>query len=543
FIGGGGDERALALDVDGSGNAYVTGWTSSANFPTRPGAHDRRLDGDSDAFVVRLDPTGARLPAATYLGGSDIDAATSIMLDGKGGVHVGGYARSNNFPTTAGAYDTVRGGLQDAFLTVLNMTLTDVSYSTYIGGSGYDSVVDLWVDGYDNAYISGGTTSWDFPVTFGSFDTKYKGATCSFILKFDIDDSSVTFAGYIDVNQLAIVVDEFGHLYATGYTHADDLPVTDGAYDTEYNGNWEAVVLKLSLDGSGFKFLTYLGGSSIDYGYDICLNATGCPSVTGQTYSRDFPTTPNAYDVSRDAYSRDVFYSMLNANGSILLYSTYIGGNDREWGSAIAMDGEDHVVIGGVTNSTDFPTTVGAFDVTRDGDYDTFVLKMPVETIDPRPPSEPLNLSAMGGDGYVGISWARPADDGGIGIRGYRLFRGNSSDNLTWLADLEPLETSYFDRAVENGMTYWYTVVAFNQMGSGPKAPIMNATALGPPSPPVGLIAEGGRGNVSLDWRPPLRDGGLPVLGYRLYRGASMPDIELLADLSNVTSYLDTDVV
>lgn len=542
FIGGGGDERALALDVDGSGNAYVTGWTSSANFPTRPGAYDRRLDGDSDAFVVRLDPTGARLPAATYLGGSDDDYGQSIMLDGKGGVHVGGAAYSNDFPTTAGAYDTVRGGLQDAFLTVLNMTLTDVSYSTYIGGSGYDSVGDLWVDGYDNAYISGYTTSADFPVSFPSFDAKSKGV-CNFILKFDIDDSSMTYAGYVDGYDTAIVVDDYGHLYATGYTHADDLPVTDGAYDTEYNGNWEAFVLKLKADGSGFEFLTYLGGSSIDYGYDICLNATGCPSVTGQTSSRDFPTTPNAYDDSMDAYSRDVFYSMLNANGSILLYSTYIGGDNEDWGSAIALQGDDHVVIGGVTNSSDFPVTPGAFDGTRDGSYDAFVLKMPVETIDPRPPSEPLNLSAMGGDGHIGLGWARPADDGGIGIRGYRLCKGNSSDNLTWLADLEPLETSYFDRAVENGMTYWYTVVAFNQMGSGPRAPVVNATPRGPPSPPVGLIAEGGRGNVSLDWRSPLRDGGLPVLGYRLYRGASMFDIEHLADLGNVTSYLDTDVV
>jgi hypothetical protein len=381
FIGGSDDDYGIGIAVDGGGNAYVTGYTRSSDFPTTPGAFDTSFN-LGDAFVVKLDPNGSSLFYGTFIGGSSGDSGGEIAVDGEGNAYVTGSTYSSDFPTTPGVFDTsYNGGWTDAFVVKLNQNGSSLSYSTFIGGIGWDSGGGIAVDGGGNAYVTGYTDSPDFPTTHGAFDTSYNGDREAFVVKLNPNGSSLSYGTFIggsfwDYGR-GIAVDVGGNAYVTGETWSSDFPTTPGAFDTSHNGKDDAFVVKLNQNGSSLSYGTFIGGSDDDFGSGIAVDVGGNAYVTGWTWSSDFPTTPGAFDTSYNW--KDAFVVKLNPNGSSLSYGTFIGGSHGDYGRGIAVDGGGNAYVTGYTYSSDFPITPGAFDTTCEdcpAYHDAFVVKL-----------------------------------------------------------------------------------------------------------------------------------------------------------------------
>jgi hypothetical protein len=333
FLGGSGSEVGYGITLDMAGMTYVTGRTESSNFPTTPGAFQTTPGGNRDAFVTKLNEVGSDLVYSSYLGGSNLDTGDDIALDASGSVYIAGITGSSNFPTTPGAFQMSFAGFNDAFVTKFNVSGSALDYSTYLGGNHYECYVQsenqysrcvITVDMSGAAYIAGSTSSPDFPTTPGAFQTTCGG--CS-----------------------------------------PPYPLSD------------AFVTKLNTTGSELAYSTFLGGGGMDSGYDIAVDATGAAYITGNTYSIDFPTTLGAFQTASGGY-HDAFITKLNASASALIYSTYLGGDYEEsLQGSLVVDASGTIYITGSTDSSNFPTTIGAFQTTCGScpaGNDAFVSKM-----------------------------------------------------------------------------------------------------------------------------------------------------------------------
>jgi hypothetical protein len=173
-----------------------------------------------------------------------------------------------------------------------------------------------------------------------------------------------------------IAIDSLGNAYITGMTYSSNFPLMPGALDTSFNGSYDVFVSKLDASGTALVYSTYLGGGGYDEGFGIAIDSLGNTYITGLTNSSNFPTTLGAFDTSSNAW-HDGFVSKLNASGTALVYSTFLGGGEYDYGLGIAIDSLGNAYITGETNSTDFPITPGAFDTSYNGGYyDIFVTKM-----------------------------------------------------------------------------------------------------------------------------------------------------------------------
>ena len=175
FLGGNAFEQGFGIALDSQGNAYVSGFTCSTDFPTTAGAFDTSLNGNCDPFVTKLNPAGSNLRYSTFLGGNAFDEGGRIAVDSQGNAYVSGFTCSTDFPTTAGAFDTSFNGICDAFVTKLNSTGSKLRYSTFLGGSAFEAGWGIAVDFRGNAYVTGVTDPTDFPTTAGAFDTSHNG--------------------------------------------------------------------------------------------------------------------------------------------------------------------------------------------------------------------------------------------------------------------------------------------------------------------------------------------------------------------------------
>src|SRR3989442_855068 len=299
FIGGDHLDDGMAIAVDGSGNAYVAGETGSTNFPTTAGAFDRTINGAFDTFVTKLNATGSALVYSTYLGGSAVEFPSRIAVDTSGNAFVVGSTSSTNFPTTAGAFDTTANGAFDVFVTKLNAAGSALVYSTYLGGQNFDSAGGLAIDAAGNAYVAGGAGSVDFPTTPGAFDTLPDGSDAFITKLNPAGSAlvySTVLGGTSSDGANAIVLDAAGNAWVTGGTSSTDFPVTVLAFDLSFNGVGDAFVSELNADGATLLYSTELGGRESEAGDDIARDSAGDIYVTGHTYSLDFPTTAGAFD-------------------------------------------------------------------------------------------------------------------------------------------------------------------------------------------------------------------------------------------------------
>ncbi|MHA1480009.1 MAG: DUF7948 domain-containing protein [Candidatus Thorarchaeota archaeon] len=381
FVGGTSEDRGYSIVLDSSNNVYVTGHTFSSGFPTTLGANDTSYNVGGDVFILKLSADGSTLLYSTFVGGTSFDYGKSIALDSSNNVYVTGYTESSTgFPTTPGANDTTHNGGSDVFILKLSADGSTLLYSTFVGGSGSDYGDSISLDSSNNAYVTGHTGSSNFPTTLGANDTSYDGGYDGFILKLSADGSTLLYSTFVGGSGYdsgySIAIDTSNNAYVTGYTSSDTFPTTSGAYNVTRSGSYDVFILKLSADGSTLLYSTFVGGSIDDYGYSIVLDSSNNAYVTGETGSSDFPTTPTANDTSFNDGFYDGFILKLSADGSTLLYSTFFGGTSFDHGYSIVLDNSNNAYVTGATSSDNYPTTSGAYNTTRNGNRDVFILNL-----------------------------------------------------------------------------------------------------------------------------------------------------------------------
>lgn len=325
------------------------------------------------AFPVVIDP----LLYSTYIGGGGLDIGAAIAYDNNGKAYMVGNTKSVDFPTKTGAYRSQLNAGNDVIISKLSSDGSQLLASTYLGGQGDDVANGIAVDDKGSVFISGTTSSLDFPSTAGSAQPSYKGNSDMFAAKLDDNLTSILYATYLGGSSTetndAIAVDKSGEVYLTGTTNSSDYPTVPGSYDVTYNLDNDVVVTKLNATGTTKVYSTYIGGQRADDATGIAIDASGSAYITGVTQSSDFPT-PNGIDKTYNG-NADLFVTKVSTNGAALSYSTFVGGTGTEGGGAIAVDDNGAAYITGFTNSSDYPTTPGAFDRQRGG-QDMIVTKV-----------------------------------------------------------------------------------------------------------------------------------------------------------------------
>jgi Bacterial Ig-like domain (group 3)/Chitobiase/beta-hexosaminidase C-terminal domain/Beta-propeller repeat len=326
YLGGSSITQATGIAVDKSGDAYVTGETRDADFPTTKGSFQPNPKSNPltnlTGFVTEVNPTGKGLVYSTFLSGTGLDEPTAIALDSSNNAYIGGITTSIDFPTTAGAYQvTGKGnavGYSSGFITEMNPDGNQLVYSTYLGGEYENYILAIALDTSNNVYATGMTSSPDFPVTSGVFQSLPQGLAA---------------------------------------------------------GGQDSFVTKLNSTGSALEYSSFLGNGGIDNGEAIAVDAAGNAYIAGNTVDLDFPVTPGALQiVNRETLTSEDgtgFLTKINPSGSQILYSTYLGGSGEEdslgfysdSAYGIALDSSANVYLAGKTVSEDFPTTPGAFQL------------------------------------------------------------------------------------------------------------------------------------------------------------------------------------
>jgi hypothetical protein len=368
LLGGIGDDVGWNVAVDSAGNSIVVGETTSVGFPTTNAIFpiyqgDPLSSGNPrEVFISKIGPAGTNLIFSTFLGGTDDDAAYAVALDGVDNIYVTGQTASSNFPVTLNAVSRTIHGVPffgyypyDAFVTKLNASGTNLMYSTYLGGTRDDVAVGITVDTGANAYVTGFTSSLDFP-TINSSAPFGGGITDAFVTKLTMQDSnpvySLVLGGLGEDRGQSIGVDAAGEALVTGFTDSRDFP-TANAVQASYGGGVKDVfVTRLSADGSTRLYSTYLGGSADDEGFYLAVDAPGNAIVTGLTTSTNFPVVNALFSTNHGA--SDVFVAKIVPAGTSLSYSTYFGGSatDEGWGVVLGTNGSAFIV--GTTTSTNY---------------------------------------------------------------------------------------------------------------------------------------------------------------------------------------------
>ena len=385
YLAGKSGAGGFGIAVDSAGNAYATGNAGGSDFPQKnqiqPGY------GGGGAFLTELDPTGSKLRYSTIIPGA---GAESVAVDGSGNAYVAGWTTSTSLLTTPGAFQTAPAGSFNADVVKINPKLVGAAslvYSTYLGGSTYYSASDnrgvnygygIAVDKSGHAYVTGSTDSTNFPTTAGAFQSTHAsdGDFVGFMTEFNSTGSALVYSTYLggpsalDFAQgSGIAVDGSGDAYVIGVA-GPDFPTTTGAFGTTSSGVDEAFVAKMDPSRAGSASLvysTYLGGANdgfSTYPFGIAVDRSGNAYVAGHTDSTDFPTL-NPVQATYGGGSCDTFVTKLNPTGTALVYSTFLGGFTADIGTSIAVDASGDAYVAGATDSSNFPTTAGAFQPTK----------------------------------------------------------------------------------------------------------------------------------------------------------------------------------
>lgn len=380
YVGGVGVDQGLAIAVDASGYAYVTGRTYSSSFPVQS-PWDGNLNGTYDAFVTKLNVAGSALVYSTYLGGSGLDMANAIALDSSSRVYLTGETTSLDFPTTGSPYSSglTSTGYADAFVVRLNNNGSTLSYATYLGGSWRDVGLGIAVDSSGLAYVTGLTSSYsDFPIAgTNTFQSTYgQGTSDAFVTIFNAAGSGVTYSTYLGGNYADVgngIAVDTGNIYVVGQTASTNFPTSYGQQSSYGQGASDAFVAKFARTTQNVVYVTYLGGTGDDYGLGIAVDSDGNAYVTGSTTSTDFPLA-NAFQETAGG-AEDAFVTKFTPEGAELSFSSYLGGTSSDVGYAIAVDTQGNAYLVGKT-SGNFPTLKALY-----GDYggstsDAFVARI-----------------------------------------------------------------------------------------------------------------------------------------------------------------------
>jgi hypothetical protein len=398
YVGGTGDEDVYVpygyggIALNPVGEAFITGITQSSDFPAMNAAQPTP-GGSADAFVARLDASGA-LTYATYLGGVGWDAGKAIALDSAGGVYVTGYDGSpDDFPLANALQPAFGGGPHDAFVTKLDPSQPpnfQKVYSTHFGGSGGDTGWGIAVDDLKQVYVTGVTTSPNFPgVNASSIQPSLKGPADAFVVRLNAAGSAVDYATYLGGNVgpdpasavgedygYAVAVDSGRNAYVVGLTTSPDFPLKNPVQDT-YNGYGDSFVTEINDAGTALVYSTYRGGPGLDYATGVAVDILGSAYVSG-TSGGTFPITPN----EPQCIDPGAFVMKLAPAGSSVVYATCLSGLGKDAAFGIAVDPAGCAYVTGRTQSYNFPTTKPLQAAHAGGEYDAFVTKICLGTLD-----------------------------------------------------------------------------------------------------------------------------------------------------------------
>lgn len=421
YVGGSLEDNATAVAVDTQGNVVIAGDTESNNYPVAAAYQPSRAGG-TDAFVTKIAANGASLVYSTYLGGGENDVAYGLTLDGGGSACVTGSTFSTDFPVLKAFQPSFGGRIFDAFVTKLAANGASLQYSSYLGGSSYDIGYAIAADSVGNLFVAGTTFSTNFPVK-GAFQATAGGGTCSggtftsncsdaFVSKVDPSASgaaSLVYSTYLAGTAIdhasGIAVDGAGQAVVVGSTTSTNFP-TANAVQASRAGGYDAFVAKLNTAGSGLVSATYLGGTGFDEASEVALSAGGATAV-GLTGSTGYPTaapiqathgggesmfvakivaaTSSSIGLSLVSVSAaDAFVSRIDASGSPLTFSSFVGGSKNDYANGVASDSAGHLYLTGNTASANFPFASPA-QPALGGDTDAWAAKItmgPVVTAD-----------------------------------------------------------------------------------------------------------------------------------------------------------------
>jgi len=324
YLGGSDNEAAEGIAVNGKGAAYVTGYTYSMDFPVTEGVAQETNHGWSDAFVTKLSASGSELVYSTYLGGSAGSGGTwgdygkGIVLDEADNAYVVGHTLSMDYPTTEGAYRTNRAGSYDAFVTILDR-FANVVYSTYFGGTSMEVLSGIAVGPGGTVYITGTTLSEDLPTSSGVVQESFGGGSYdAFLARLDPSlegEDGLVFATYLGGSTYDygrdVAVDGEGNALVVGYTESPDFPVTAGALQTIFAGDYDAVGTRISADGRSLMYSTFLGGDGGDGASAVVVDANGDGYVAGKTRSVDFFSEDPSSQSASVSDQTDIFIAKL----------------------------------------------------------------------------------------------------------------------------------------------------------------------------------------------------------------------------------------
>ncbi|MGA8270647.1 MAG: SBBP repeat-containing protein [Candidatus Sulfotelmatobacter sp.] len=449
YLGGVDEDEVLGIAVDSANNIYVTGQTDSTSGWPAPTPMGTITSGVLDAFVTKLDSTGA-ITYTTFVGGSagstGSTSGRAIAVDSSQSAYVAGITQSVSLPATGpqpvsgsssscSVVSPATAVCTDAFAFKLNANGQTLAWATYIGGDNADDGYAIAVDGSGNTWVGGDTFSADFfshvnapPPLYTSFNNG-KGpnppSNDGFVVEINPAGTSFLFGTYLggsfgdQVN--AIAVDSSGNVYAAGETNSSDFPTTTGAYQTGCGSNgqcnisgdiayYDAFVTKITPGASALTYSTYIGGSSNDYAYGIAVDSLGDAYITGETTKDDtttspavpYPTTVGAFSTTYNASATsNAFVTELNPLGVALVYSTFLGGSTADIGGGIAVDGAGNAYVTGMTSSTNFPK-LNPTQASLSGTSDAFVTEVLAL---PTPAGSTLGFSTyLGGTGVENAS-------------------------------------------------------------------------------------------------------------------------------------------
>jgi hypothetical protein len=372
YVGGSGTDFAYSIVVDSTGSAYITGSTNSFDYPVA-NPYQPNIGGLEDAFVTALSPSGATLLFSSYLGGGLEDGAVGLVVGSQGNIYLAGTTRSNNFPV-ANAYQPVRGGGWDTFITKFSATRTSLEYSTYLGGTQDDFGERLAISSAESVHLAGWTNSLNFPLSNPIQSVYGGGPHDAFVAKMAPNGGSLQYSTYLggleDDISYGIVVDTAGNTYVAGSTRSPNFP-TANPFQANNAGGWDAFVTKLNSSGAAFVYSTYLGGTSEDRGYGLAVDQFGRAHVNGWTASSTFPQL-DPVQAQYGGGASDAYVTKLNETGASLQYSTFLGGSGAEVGRSVWVDMTGNTYVTGYTASSDYPT-VTPFQGTYRGNTDAFV--------------------------------------------------------------------------------------------------------------------------------------------------------------------------
>ena len=545
FIGGSGDDVGKGIAVDASGNAYVTGWTFSQDFPAVVGpglsAHGN-ITQYSDAFVAKVSASGTSLAYCGFVGGSSNEQGSGVAVDDAGNAYLAGWTESSDFPAAGGPDLSYNGG-RDAFVAKVNAAGTAFAYAGFIGGLASDGATAVAVDAAGRAFLTGYTSSTaaeSFPVRNGPSLT-YRGNQDAFVAEVNAGGTQLVYCGYIGGTDIdigsGIAVDASGSAYVVGTSDSRfQFPVKGGPDLVHHDGN-DAFVAKVSPSGADLVYCGFIGGSGDDQGNAIAVDDSGIAYVAGSTGSAaDFPLTGGPVLVQAGLI--DAFVTTVSAAGDRLIYCGYLGGSQNDAGNGIAADGAGNVFVAGTTRSNDFPVLTGPFLTPGAGfagiSDDAFIALISEDL----PPFAPTDLRAVTATTTgISIAWT----DRSSNETGFKIERKNASGG-TWaqVKTVGPGVTSYADTGLAEATPYNYRVRASNAIGDSAYSNEILAYTIAAAATNLSATVVNER-RIDLGWT----DHSAGESGFRVERkvGASGSWTAITIVAPDVTAYSDTNVV